>query len=134
MTSAGVAAASASTVGYVARNLPHAGSTRFTFVCWAMTSETRTEYGSRVERKLSVLPRSSYQARTAAWAPDASDGGIGPSVPSPDARSPGRVGFGPLSPARGIPDAGSDRCRVLGPANGLAVSARGGDRCRRRRG
>src|SRR4051794_35112585 len=106
MTSAGVAAASAPTDGKVARNLPHAGSTRLTCVCWAMTSETRTEYGSRVDRKLIVLPRSSYQARTAAWASDASDDGIGPSVPSPDAHSPGRDGVGLICLAHGIADAG----------------------------
>src|SRR4051794_12113907 len=113
-------------------NRRQAGSTRLTCVCWAITSETRTEYGSRVDRKTSVLPRASYQARTAARASGESDDRIGPSVPSPDVRTLGPYGVGRI-PLAGLAESSSDWCRVLGPANGLALSAGGGDRSRRGR-
>src|ERR1051326_1620748 len=63
MTSAGDAAASASTVGQRSSHRCHLGTTRSTWVCCAMTSLTRMAYGSRVRRQGSSLPVSRYQSR-----------------------------------------------------------------------
>ena len=65
-TSAGVAAASASTVGKRRMNRSQASAARAACVCWAIASETRIAYGSLVaaERRAGD-PASAYQARIA---------------------------------------------------------------------
>ena len=50
MTSAGEAAASDSMSGHRSIQASQRGTTRATWVCWSMTSETRIAYGSRVFR------------------------------------------------------------------------------------
>src|SRR5919112_3598534 len=64
MTSAGEAAASAATVGQRASHSRYRGTTRSTWVCWSMTSETRIAYGSWVSRHGRSRPQCSNHARS----------------------------------------------------------------------
>ena len=64
MTSAGEAAASASTVGQRSSHSSHRGTTRETCVCWSITSETRIAYGSVVLLQGRSLPSSLNQAKS----------------------------------------------------------------------
>src|SRR6476620_4692710 len=61
-TSAGVAAARSAVVGKRSRNRAQASTTRETWVCWAITSDTRIAYGSRVPRQGRSRPCSANQA------------------------------------------------------------------------
>src|ERR1700692_3535804 len=66
MTSAGDAGASASAVGQRASQRSQRGTTRSTCVCCAITSLTRTAYGSRVFRHGRSRELRRYQSRSSA--------------------------------------------------------------------
>jgi hypothetical protein len=78
-TSAGVAEASASTVGKRSMKRSQRVAARSAWVCWAIASETSTAYGSRVRRKASVRPFAWYQSRIASRTSGAN--ARGPSTP-----------------------------------------------------
>src|SRR5688500_18509893 len=67
MTVAGDAAASAAGVGNSAMKRVQCSAALAAWVCWAMTSETRTAHGSVVLRKARSRPFAAYQSRTARW-------------------------------------------------------------------
>src|SRR5438105_11660796 len=66
MTSAGDAAASAATVGQRSSQACQRGTTRSTWVCCAITSETRIAYASRVSRHGRARAFWPYHSRSAA--------------------------------------------------------------------